>query len=357
MKKDLKSFFAGKKVLITGHTGFKGAWLSQVLLSWGADLVGLGLKPHTEPNLFNLLALNKQMRSYLVDIRLAKKVTEIIEKEKPEIVFHLAAQALVHDSYDHPHYTLETNIMGSVNVLEALRQAGCARAAVFITTDKVYEDSGLKRPFQESDRLGGWDPYSSSKAAAELAIASYIKSFFNPSDYPKKHQTLIASARAGNVIGGGDWARDRLIPDIVRATFERGSEVIVRNPNSIRPWQHVLEPLHGYLMLAAKLYQAEKSFSGGWNFGPEKNNNLTVREVLEKMFEQVGRGGYVIRPEKTKKETNLLLLNSNKAKRVLGWNRLMTTGQTIQATADWYKNFYQKGDSFDFTNQQINSFF
>ena len=227
---NLQKFFKDKRVLITGHTGFKGSWLTQVLLNWGATISGVALKPNTKPSLFQTLGLEKKISNNFCDIRDFKKISEIVKKEKPEIVFHLAAQPLVRDSYDDPLYTFETNIMGTANILQAIKETNTARAAVIITTDKVYENKESGLPFKENDKLGGYDPYSASKAAAEIVISSYIKSFFNLTNYNKKHKTLIASARAGNVLGGGDWQKDRLIPDIVRAVFEKKEKIIFLSP-------------------------------------------------------------------------------------------------------------------------------
>ena len=221
---NLQKFYKGKRVLITGHTGFKGSWLAQTLLSWGADVSGLALRPHTEPNLFDVLEIKNRIRNHFVDVRDFKKVRAVFAKEKPEIVFHLAAQPIVRDSYNEPLCTIETNTIGTANILECLRLSSSVKAGVIITTDKVYENKETTRPYKEDDRLGGHDPYSASKGAAELIISSYIRSFFNPDSYGTKHKTLIASARAGNIIGGGDWSKDRIIPDLVRAVFVQNKD-------------------------------------------------------------------------------------------------------------------------------------
>lgn len=353
---NLRSFFQNKRILITGHTGFKGAWLSKILLNWGSHVVGIALKPATSPNLFNSLEIKKHINNYFVDIRNFKKVKEIIQKEKPEIVFHLAAQPIVRDSYDNPLYTFETNIMGTANILQAIKETNTVRAAVIITTDKVYENKESGRPFKENDKLGGYDPYSASKAAAEIVIASYIKSFFNPADYNKKHKTLIASARSGNVIGGGDWQKDRLIPDIVRAVFEKKEKITIRNPDAVRPWQYVLESLYGYILLAEKLYKAKREFSGAWNFGPHNKNYLTVEEVVKRSLGLLKQGSYEIRRDSGKHEARLLKLDSNKAKKLLGWQSQLDIETILEFTFNWYKAFYEKKNIIDLTNQQINSF-
>ena len=352
---NLQSFFKNKKILITGHTGFKGSWLTQVLLNCGAKVSGIALKPNTKPSLFKALKLEKKIRNNFCDIRDFKKISEIIKREKPEIVFHLAAQALVRESYDDPLYTFETNIIGTANILEAIKEIDTVRAAVMITTDKVYENKESGLPFKENDKLGGYDPYSASKAAAEIVIGSYIKSFFNPVDYNEKHKTLIASARAGNVIGGGDWSNDRLVPDLIKGVF-KNEEVIIRNPDAIRPWQYVLEPLYGYLLLAKKLYEGKKEFSGAWNFGPHNKNHLTVEELVKRALELLNRGSYKLRKDCGKHEARLLKLDSNKAKKLLGWQPRLNMETILEFTFNWYKAFYEKKNIIDLTNQQINSF-
>lgn len=353
---NLQKFFKNKRVLITGHTGFKGAWLTQVLLNWGAKLSGIALKPNTQPSLFQILELKPKVKNYFCDIRDFKKLLQIVKEEKPEVVFHLAAQPLVRDSYDNPLYTFETNTIGTTNVLQVIKEVNTIRAAVMITTDKVYENKESGFPFKEDDKLGGYDPYSASKAAAEIVINSYIKSFFNPINYNKRHGILIASARAGNVIGGGDWQKDRLIPDVIRAVFGTRRKIIIRNPNSIRPWQFVLGPLYGYMLLAKKLYEGKKEFSGAWNFGPRDENYLTVEELIRKSLKLLEQGSYKIKKDPVKHEAGLLKLNSNKAKRLLGWQSTLDINQTLGLTCEWYKSFYNGKNIVNLTNQQINSF-
>lgn len=354
---NLQKFFKNKKVLITGHTGFKGSWLTQILLNWGAKVSGIALKPNTKPSLFQILGLEKKIRNHFCDIRDFKKISEIIKKEKPEIIFHLAAQPLVRDSYDNPLYTFETNIIGTANILQAIKETNTVKAVVIITTDKVYENKESGLPFKENDKLGGYDPYSASKAAAEIVIGSYIRSFFNPVDYNKKHKTLIASARAGNVLGGGDWQKDRLVPDIVRAVFERKEKIIIRNPKAIRPWQYVLEPLFGYLLLSEKLYQGKKELCGAWNFGPKESNYLTVEQLTKTAIKILGQGSYEIKRDYGKHEARLLKLDSNKAKKLLGWQSQLGIETILEFACDWYKAFYGKKNIIDLTNQQINYFF
>jgi len=353
----LNIFYKNKKVLITGHTGFKGSWLTQVLLNWGAKISGIALKPNTKPSLFQILGLEEKIRNNFCDIRDFKKISEIIKREKPEIVFHLAAQPLVRDSYDDPLYTFETNVIGTANVLQAIKEVNTVRVAVLITTDKVYENKESGLPFKEDDKLGGYDPYSASKAAAEIVISSYIRSFFNPVDYNKKHKILIASARSGNVLGGGDWCKDRIATDIVRAIFEKNEEIIIRSPQAIRPWLYVLEPLCGYLFLAKKLYFGKKEFVGSWNFGPKEGNYLTVEQLTKTAIKILGQGSYRIKLDSKKHESMLLKLNNNKAKKLLDWQPKLKIDKTLQDTFTWYKDFYNKQDIISLTNNQINSFF
>jgi len=355
--KNLQKIFKDKKILITGHTGFKGSWLSKILLSWGSDVTGIALKPNTKPNLFDSLKIKNKINNYFIDIRKFKEIKEVLQKEKPEIVFHLAAQTLVRDSYDDPLYTFETNTLGTANILQAIKETNTVKAVVVITTDKVYKNEESNHSFKENDKLGGHDPYSASKAGAEMIVDSYIKSFFNPKNYGKLHRTLIASARAGNVIGGGDWSKDRLVPDLIKATF-KNKKVIIRSPEAIRPWQYVLEPLYGYLLLAEKLYKGKKEFSGAWNFGPNNQTFLTVEEFIKLAFKTLDKGSYTIKKDNTQKhEATLLKLNSSKAKKNLNWQQVLDIDETLKLTFEWYKNFYSKKNIIDVTDQQIKLFF
>lgn len=354
--KNLAKFFKNKRILITGHTGFKGSWLSQILLNWGAQVSGLSLKPESKPNLFDALGLKKKISNHFVDIRDYKKVKAVLNKEKPEIVFHLAAQALVRESFDNSLYTFETNTLGTVNVLEAIKETSSVRAAVIVTTDKVYQNNESGIAFKETDPLAGHDPYSASKAAAEIIIDSYIKSFFNGQGSQKHHKTLIASARAGNVIGGGDWSAERLVPDIIRGVYNN-EKIIIRNPDSIRPWQFVLEPLYGYLLLAQKLFKGQREFSGAWNFGPNKNNLLTVKNLTESALKILEKGSYVVRRDSSHKhEAGILKLNCNKALNNLSWRPALDIKDTLALTFDWYKSFYNQENMLNITNQQIEVF-
>lgn len=355
---NLQKFFKNKKVLITGHTGFKGGWLSRILLNWGADVSGIALRPDTVPNLFDILRIKKDIKNYFCDIRNFESIKKIIKKEKPEIIFHLAAQPLVRDSYDNPLYTFETNIIGTANILEAVKEVGSVKSAVIITTDKVYEENKKRALlYKEDDKLRGYDPYSSSKVGAEIVIHSYIKSFFNTKDYNKKHKTLIASARSGNVIGGGDWLKDRLVPDIVRAVFEKNKRVAIRNPKSIRPWQYVLEPLYGYLLLAKKLYEGKKEFSGAWNFGPYDENYLKVKELVEITLKILKKGSYTIKRDYTKHEAEAIRLDITKAKKMLGWSPIFNIKRTLELALNWYRCFYNREDVLNLMDQEIKLFF
>ncbi len=319
--------YRNRRVLLTGHTGFKGSWLALWLKSLGAEVIGLALQPNTEPNHWDLLNLG--IPESRVDISDEAAVATAVKKANPEIVFHLAAQSLVRLSYSTPVETWKTNVMGSVNLLESCRNAPDLKAIVFITTDKCYENKESPKGYSEEDRLGGHDPYSASKASTEFIAASYRDSFF-------KGSPLIASARAGNVIGGGDWALDRIIPDLARAQ-EKGEDLIVRSPNAVRPWQHVLEPLSGYLQLGQKLLEDKKEFQGAWNFGPDQEGVLSVSDLLGRM-----KAKYVVQSDKNAPhETKILLLDSSKARKVLQWQPVWDMDEQIEMTSDWYNKFHK----------------
>jgi CDP-glucose 4,6-dehydratase len=336
--KRILKIYQGKKVLITGHTGFKGSWLSIWLNYLGANVTGIALDPKTERDVFVLSGIGKKINDYRIDIRNLAQLLEVFEKEQPEIVFHLAAQPLVLESYHNPVETFETNISGTVNVLEAIRQTDSVKTAIMITTDKVYENKEWIWPYREDDPLGGYDPYSASKAAAELVISSYRKSFFNPDDY-KRHQKSVASVRAGNVIGGGDWADFRIIPDCIRA-IEHNKPVEVRSPQSIRPWQHVLEPLGGYLLLGGKMMADPQNYAQAWNFGPAEENIVNVGVLVDLLVKEYGKGEWLdISGKKKLHEANLLSLDISKAKYKLGWHPVLDIRQTVKFTVDWYKQY------------------
>jgi len=355
----LCNFFKGKKILVIGHTGFKGSWLTQLLLNFGTDIIGYSLEPNTNTNLFDILNLRDNISNHFKDVNDYNELKKIIEIEKPEIVFHLAAQPLVRDSYDDPLFTYKTNVIGTANVLQAIKETNCVKSAVIITTDKVYENKEWIWAYRENDELGGYDPYSTSKACAELVVKSYIRSFFNVDNYLESHNTLIASVRAGNVIGGGDWSKNRLVSDIIKAIFEGNETVVLRNPESIRPWQHVLEPLLGYLLLAQKLYDGKKEFVGAWNFAPDEENFITVEELVKRGISILETGKYFVKKDDSKHEMKTLKLDATKAKVYIGWKPLLNIDETMEWTFEWYKKYYNDGNNeniVSFTNNQINLF-
>jgi CDP-glucose 4,6-dehydratase len=348
------SLYADKPVLITGHTGFKGSWLCTWLHELGARVIGYALAPPTDPNMFEALRLEEKLVHLLGDVRDAKRLESVFDQYKPQIVFHMAAQPIVRRSYREPQTTFETNVMGTVNLLETVRRTECAKVVIVVTSDKCYEDRDRHLGYKETDQLGGRDPYSSSKACAELVVAAYRSSFFESSgDSPV---VAIASARAGNVVGGGDWGEDRLVPDCIRA-LSAGKEILIRNPASVRPWQHVLEPLSGYLLLGTKLDENRKKFATAWNFGPSENDSFTVKEIVKKVISYWGSGTYNAKPTgKEPKEASLLRLDCRKAHEILGWEPTYSTDQAIRATVAWYKKCYQ-GEKplklYDYTVEQI----
>lgn len=352
----MSNYFQNKKILVTGHTGFKGTWLCLCLLELGADIAGYALEPETKPNLFEVLEIQKQIRSYIADIRDYKKLSQVIQIEKPEIIFHMAAQPLVRRSYKEPRETFETNVMGTVNLFEAVRHCDSVRTVINITTDKVYENNNLHQAFKETDRLGGYDPYSSSKACSELSSIAYRNSFFNPADYGSSHQVAVATARAGNVVGGGDWSEDRLIPDCIRS-LQANKSIEIRNPIATRPWQHVLEPLTGYLKLAEKLAQDPVTYSQAWNFGPKEDAAITVRELVEKLIFNWGSGSYQLDKANHVHEATFLELDTSKAEQELKFKPKLTIDGTIKLTIDWYKEFNQNPQGIkEFTLKQIRAY-
>ena len=325
------NFWHGKQVLLTGHTGFKGAWLSLWLCQMGATVTGISLPPGGIPNLFTLAEIGRIIKSHFVDIRDADAVSKIVKNVKPEIVFHLAAQALVRPSYRDPLETFTTNVIGTANVLNALRGIDSVRAVVAVTSDKVYKNHENNKPYCEADELGGYDPYSSSKAASEMIITSFKDSYLT------EREVAVASARAGNVIGGGDWSEDRLIPDAVRA-WDSGLTLEIRRPNSVRPWQHVLEPLSGYLILAEKLY-INSSFAGAFNFGPQNHEAATVQKVIELAKKAYGRGNILwVGSIEGPHETNFLSLDTSKSHEILGVTPRWDLEEAIERTMGWYQN-------------------
>jgi CDP-glucose 4,6-dehydratase len=350
-----REFWRGKRVFVTGHTGFKGAWLSLWLQHLGAELTGYALAATSSPNLFRLLRLQTRMHSVEGDVRDLDRLKALMEQARPQIVFHMAAQSLVRASYRDPLYTYSTNVMGTVNVLEAVRQVGGVKALINITSDKCYQNQEQLFGYRESDPLGGRDPYSSSKACAELITAAYRDSFF--SEASKSGPIVaVASARAGNVLGGGDWAEDRLIPDSIRA-LSRKMPVPIRNLNAIRPWQHVLEPLYGYQLLAERLWSNGPEFVGGWNFGPGDGNAKPVSWVVERLVKLWGPDASWI-PDKGEHphEANYLKLDSSKANARLGWACRLDIDQTLEWVVNWYQSFHAGGDPVELALSQINRY-
>lgn len=350
------NFYKGKKVLVTGHTGFKGSWLSIWLHEMGAEVIGVGLDPYSEKDNYFLSGIGKKIKEDLrADIRDGQKMKEIFAEYQPEIVFHLAAQPLVRLSYDEPVMTYETNVMGTINIMEAIRAGNSVKVGVMITTDKCYENKEQMHGYKEDDPFGGYDPYSSSKGACEIAIQSWRRSFFNPEDFGKKHNVSLASVRAGNVIGGGDWALDRIIPDCIKA-LEADKVIEIRSPKAIRPWEHVLEPLSGYMMLAQKMWNNPTEYCEGWNFGPESDSISTVWEVASALVDNFGKGELKdISDPNAVHEANLLMLDITKAKTRLGWKPRLDAKQTIDLVADWYKR-YKKEEVYQLCIEEIEKF-
>ena len=344
------AFWNGRRVLITGHTGFKGGWLAIWLQRLGADVTGIALAPHTSPSLYELAGIGERISSRLQDLGDGPAVRQVLGDVQPEVVFHLAAQPLVRLSYREPIATLATNIMGTAHVLEAIRHTPSVRAAVIVTSDKCYAESGTSLPYQEGDRLGGDDPYSASKACVELVTASYQKSFC------REMQASIATVRAGNVIGGGDWSQDRLAPDAIRALSQH-EKIHLRNPDAIRPWQHVMEPLSGYLMLAERLFTEGQQWASAWNFGPSANDELKVRQVADRIVQYWGDGGWAPMPETAAPhESAVLRLVSAKAREILKWRPVLTLDQAISLTVAWYRSVLAGENAFAITSEQIDQF-
>ena len=323
-------FWKKKRVLVTGHTGFKGSWLTLWLSKMGAEVTGISLEPNSSPNLFDLSNISKVCNSNFCDIRNLEKLSLLIDQINPDVVFHLAAQPLVRASYKEPLLTFSTNIMGTANILEGLRGAKTTRVVVIVTTDKVYQNNEWAWPYREDDTLGGYDPYSSSKAASEIVINSYRQSYFSAQGI------AVASARAGNVIGGGDWSEDRLIPDAIRS-WQSGSVLQVRRPDAKRPWQHVLEPLSGYLLLAEKLWENPK-LEGAYNFGPQSHEVATVRQVIDSAL-KIYKSGNVLYSESNEgpHEAGWLALEISKARDLLGFTPKLSLKEAINTTMTWYK--------------------
>lgn len=348
-------FWEGKKVFLTGNTGFKGSWLSLWLLAMGAQVSGYALEPPGQHDLFNLCGLNGMMSTCSNDIADLNLLQQTMQAAEPEIVFHLAAQPLVRVSYQEPVQTYRTNVLGTAHFLEAVRHCRSVKAVVNVTTDKCYENQEWFWGYRENEPLGGYDPYSSSKACAELVTAAYRSSYFPPSNYPE-HGVAIATARAGNVIGGGDWAEERLVPDIMRALLA-AQPIIIRSPQSIRPWQHVLEPLSGYLVLAEKLYQEGPEYGEAWNFGPADQDSRTVEWIVNYLCQLWGNGAtYTVDSQKQPHEARFLKLDCSKAQSRLEWRPRWNLETALQKTVDWLKEFLNKGDIKQVCLQQIEEY-
>ena len=350
------NFYKGKRVLVTGHTGFKGSWLSIWLHELGAEVIGVALDPYSDKDNYVLSGIGSKLKADIrADIRDGEKMKQIFAEYQPEIVFHLAAQPLVRLSYDIPVETYEANVMGTIHVMEAIRATESVKVGVMITTDKCYENKEQIWGYREDEPMGGYDPYSSSKGAAEIAINSWRRSFFNPADYGKKHYVSLASVRAGNVIGGGDWALDRIIPDCIRA-LEADKTIEIRSPKAIRPWQHVLEPLSGYMILAAKMWDAPTAYCEGWNFGPRTESIANVWSVASKLIANYGKGELKdVSDPNALHEAKLLMLDINKAHFKLGWEPRMNIGQCMTMVADWYKR-YQTENVYELCVEEIEKY-
>lgn len=344
------NIYKNKKVFLTGHTGFKGSWLALWLTRLGAEVCGYSLSPNTKPSMFQKLDIgNKISKSIIGDVLDSEKLEKAISDFQPEIIFHLAAQPLVRLSYSEPLLTYQTNVIGTLNVLEAARKCSSVKAFVNVTTDKCYENKEIQRGYREDDPMGGYDMYSSSKGCVEIMSSSYRRSFL-------KDGYAMATARAGNVIGGGDWALDRLIPDCIRGIND-GIDIEIRNPVAVRPWQHVLEPLSGYLLLGQKLLEDGQKYADGFNFGPNEESVLTVAEVAKKVTEFYGKGKVIVGEKSPLHEAGLLMLNIEKAEKVLGWTPTYNADDAIKNTVDWYKKFYSNQENMlNFTIKQIEEY-
>ena len=346
------SFWKNKRVLITGHTGFKGSWLSLWLQERGTHVIGYSLPPPTTPSFFEIGAITKKMTSIEGDVRNLAHLTACIVKHQPEVLIHMAAQSLVRYSYRHPIETYETNVMGTLNVLEAVRLTNIVKVVLIVTSDKCYENKEWVWGYRENEPMGGHDPYSSSKGCAELVTQAYRKSFFSKKEQ-SDFSTAVASSRAGNVIGGGDWGQDRLIPDIMRAVMN-DKPVVIRNPNATRPWQHVLEPLNGYLDLVEKLWQHGSEFEGGWNFGPNDDDSKPVRWILTELNRfWDGDIRYEFDVAENPHEASFLRVDSSKAKRLLGWSSKLSTNEALSWVVEWYQGYLNGSNMRELSKDQI----
>ncbi|GAA0083785.1 CDP-glucose 4,6-dehydratase [Clostridium sp. CTA-7] len=345
-----RDFYKNRRVLVTGHTGFKGTWLCKTLLKLGAEVIGYSLEPPTSPNLFEISGIEDEMRSYIGDIRDLHNLSNVLKKEEPEVVFHLAAQPIVRDSYDNPVYTFETNVMGTVNILEAIRLTESVKSFVNVTTDKVYKNNEWFWGYREDDNLCGFDPYSNSKSCSELVTESYKNSFLNTKNIS------ISTARAGNVIGGGDFANDRIIPDCIRAAI-KNDKIVVRNPNSIRPYQHVLEPIFSYLMIAQKQYEDKEKYSGNYNIGPDDSDCVTTGSLVSIFCEKWGQGqSWENKNVDGPHEANFLKLDCSKVKGIFGWTPTWNIEIAVDKTIEFTKDYINNNDISRTMSRQIDKF-
>ncbi len=344
-------FYKNKKVLVTGHTGFKGSWLCKILSIAGADVIGVSLEPESDISLYNILKLDNEIKSVISDIRNLEELRKVFIENKPEIVFHLAAQPLVRESYENPVYTYETNVMGTVNLLECIRNCKSVKSVLNITTDKVYNNNEWDWPYREIDELNGFDPYSNSKSCSELVTSSYKRAFFD-----NNREISISTARAGNVIGGGDFAKDRILPDCIKAAIN-DEDIIVRNPSSIRPYQHVFEALSAYLMIAQKQYN-NKLFEGSYNIGPDEYGCVKTREIVDLFCQLWGNINWKHKNEDNNlHESNILKLDCSKIKNTIGWTPRLTIDEAIKLTVDWSKEYYSSKNINEISEKQILEYF
>jgi CDP-glucose 4,6-dehydratase len=342
-------FWRNRRVFLTGHTGFKGAWMTLLLRSLGAQVSGFALPPENEKDLFNVAGVQSDVEHQIGDVRDLPLLRDSLRTAKPEIVIHMAAQSLVRLSYDEPVETYATNVMGTVHLLEAARSVPEVRAIVVVTSDKCYENTGTLRGYNETDAMGGYDPYSSSKGCAEIVTAAYQRSFFHDGS-----SALVASARAGNVIGGGDWARDRLVPDIMRS-FMAGQVVRIRNPDAVRPWQHVMDPVIGYLTLAQRLVQGGRQFAEGWNFGPHEDSEVPVSTLVRQLAAHWGADArWDLDKGDNPHEAAYLKLDCSKARARLEWSPVIEFDRALQLSSEWYRAFHEHADMRALTLRQIN---
>ena len=348
-------FWKNKKILLTGHTGFKGSWLSIWLKKLGVELIGFSKDIPTKPSIFELAKVSEGMTSIIGDINDFSLIQKVIEKNKPEIVIHMAAQSLVRRSYENPIETFATNVMGTANLLQSINATRNTKVVINVTSDKCYENSGAETIFSEDSPMGGYDPYSSSKGCAELVTSSFRNSFFNAKEFDD-HKLSLSTVRAGNVIGGGDWAKDRLIPDIINSISNR-TPVRIRNIKSIRPWQFVLEPIHGYLLLVEKMWNNGRNFSESWNFGPEESECESVEWILKKISDECDdKFSWEYDIENNPHEAKILKLDCTKAKKRLGWHTKLNTDEAIKWTINWYQEYFKRSDMKACTENQIDQF-